>query len=337
MSEPRDVVRLAIAGTGSVSQVVHLPVLTAREDAHVVAVADVDQPRARAIAERFGVPRVATDDEILNDPTVEGVLICTPNAHHADLAVSALSAGKHVLVERPMAVDTQGVEQVLAAARAADRALVVGMPHRYRSDAVALQSFVAGGSLGTAYSVRGRFLKRAMSITSANWRRRRSVAGGGALMDLGVPLADLCLWLIGYPKIRRVSAVTATDDTEVEDAAVVVAETENGIALSLEVSWNLFADEDHYMARVLGREGSGWLPPLKVFKQLGGRPLDVTPQQPERRENAYMASYRRLLDRFIRMVAGERGIELPEEQLVLMSFIEAAYRSAREQSEILIP
>ncbi len=337
MSVSRDPVRLAIAGTGSVSQIVHLPVLTEREDAEVVAVADVDQPRARAIAERFGVRRVTTDEEILTDPSIEGILICTPNASHEELAIGALGAGKHVLIERPMAVDADGVERVLAAARAAERAVLVGMPHRYRSDAVALQSFVAGGSLGSAYSVRGRFLKRAMSVTTANWRRRPSVAGGGALMDLGVPLADLCLWLVGYPKIRRVSAVTLTGDAEVEDAAAVVAETENGIALSLEVSWNLFADEDHYVARVLGREGSGWFSPLRVFKQIGGRPIDVTPEQPDVRENAYMASYRRLLDRFVRVVSGERGIEHPEEQVTLMSFIEAAYRSAREQSEILIP
>ena len=336
MKRHSDPIRVAIAGTGSVSQVVHLPILAERSDVEIAAVTDIDFPKAQMIADRFGVSRVATDEEVLGDDGIDAVIICTPNARHEELAIAALQSGKHILVERPMALDSAGVERVLAAARDAERSVLVGMPHRYRSDASALRSFVAGGSLGDTYSVRGRFHKRAMSIGRASWRRRSSVSGGGALVDLGVPLADLCLWLVGYPRIRRVSAVTSTGDAEVEDAAAVLAETENGIALSLEVSWNVFTDSDQFVARVFGREGSGWLPPLHVQRMLGGRPMDATPQQPKQAENAYMGSYRRLLDRFVGVVAGERGSELPQEQVVLMSFIEAAYRSAREQSEIVL-
>ena len=327
-------VRVALAGVGAISQVVHLPILADRSDVELVALADLDQAKAKTIAHRYGVPRVATDAELLADDSIDALVLCTPNHQHEDLAVRAMEAGKHLLVERPLALTAAGVERVIEVARVAGKTLQVGLPHRHRPDALALHSFVAGGELGPVYSVRASTLNRKLPLPKATWRQRRIEAGGGALMDLGVALADLALWLIGYPEVKRVSAVTSTGDYEVEDAASLVAETVNGISLSLEVSWSLFARSDQSNARILGREGSGWLPPLAVFKQLGGRPLEVTPDQPDLKENAYMASYRRLLDRFVRSVSGERAPELPTEQVGLMRLIEAAYRSAQEQTEV---
>ncbi len=334
MMEGRPPLKVALAGVGAVSQVAQLPILKSRSDVAVVAVADRDHAKATAIAQRFDIPHVRTDREILDDPEIAGFIICTPNSSHEDLAIRALAAGKHVFVERPLALDPAGVERVLAAAKAADRSVVVGLPHRHRPDSIALHSFVAGGELGPVYAVRGKILNRKLTLPRATWRQRSSEAGGGAWMDLGVPLADLALWLVGYPKVARVSAVTSTGDYEVEDAAVILAETENGISLTLEVSWSLFADSDRYSTQVLGRAGSGWLPPLAVYKQLGGRPIEVTPDQPQLAENVYMASYRRLLDRFIRSLHHDRAPELPSEQIEVMRLIEGAYRSAREGAEV---
>lgn len=155
-------------------------------------------------------------------------------------------------------------------------------------------------------------------------------------MDLGVQALDLCLWLVEYPRFTRVVASRHMSDYPVEDAATLMAVTEGGIALTLEVSWTLFAAEDRHFARVMGLEGSGSLPPLEVYKQLGGRPLDVTPRQPRPRggENPYTNAYRRELDHFVRTVAGEAEAPPPEEQIELMAMIEAAYRSAEEGREV---
>jgi predicted dehydrogenase len=155
-------------------------------------------------------------------------------------------------------------------------------------------------------------------------------------MDLGVPSLDLCMWLVGYPKVTRVTCVTTRGDHEVEDAATVMTETENGIAFTLEVSSRYFAGEDRYYARVMGTEGSASLPPLEIFKQLGGRPLEVTPRQPRPRggENPYTNAYRRQLDYFVRAVAGTGEAPLPVEQVALMALIQAAYRAADERREV---
>ena len=106
--------------------------------------------------------------------------------------------------------------------------------------------------------------------------------------------------------------------------------------LSAEVSWDYFSDQDRHHIRVMGTEGTGSLPPLAVYKQLGGRPMDVTPRQPRPRggENPYTNAYRREIDHFIRTVAGTGDATPPTEQAALMALIEAAYRSAREGHEV---
>ena len=337
MNRPRRPVRIGVLGTGAVSQIVHLPILSERTDVEVVAVSDTDVPKAKAIAARFNVKSVVSDQELLEGDLVDGVVISTPNHLHEVQGLAALKAGKHVLVERPLALTARGVDRLLKAARKSGRVLMAGMSHRYRPDAAALASFVAGGELGQVYQVRGSWLNRKLHLNRPTWRQSRELSGGGALMDLGVPALDLCLHIAGYPQISRVSAVTSKGEYEVEDAALVTASTED-LAVTVEVSWSFFGSEDRQFFRVMGSEGSGSLPPLQVYKQLGGRPLDVTPHRPVPRgvENPYHAAYRRELDLYVSAMAGERDLPLPEEQRALMEVIEAAYRSAAKGREVTL-
>ena len=336
MTEGGSPVRVGVIGTGAISQVVHVPIFAEREDVDLLAVADADLHKAEALSQRFGVPLVLTDDALITHDELDAVVICTPNYLHEGMAIAALEAGKHVFVERPLATTSEGAKRVLDAAERAGKVLVVGMPHRFRPGVAALRNFIAGGELGDLYAVRGSWMTRLMPGSRHTWRYDRQEAGGGALIDLGVPALDLCLWLVGFPAMKRVSCVTARVESSVEDAATLMAESEEGIALTLEVSNRLFAGDDRYYARVMGTEGSGSLPPLEVFKQLGGRPMDVTPRQPRPQggENPYTNAYRRLLDDFVQSVAGRSDAELPREQVALMGFIEAAYRSAEAGREV---
>lgn len=331
----REAVRVGIIGTGSISQVAHLPILSERDDVDVVAVSDLDRAKAETLAARFDVPRVLTDREVIEDDEVQAAVICTPNHLHESLAIAALEGGKHVLVERPLALTPEGVQRVLDAAQVAGRCVAVGMNHRFRPDVGALASFVASGELGEVYAVRASYLTRSMPNIRSTWRQRREEAGGGALMDLGVQILDLAFRLVGYPRIVRVSAVLSGGE-DVEAAASVLAVSEAGTAFSVEVSWSLFGGEDRHYARVMGTEGSGSLPPLEIHRQLGGRPMDVTPRQPTPRggEHRYTNAYRRLLDQFVRSVAGECEMAPPIEQVHLMEVMQAAYRSAEAGREV---
>jgi predicted dehydrogenase len=252
------------------------------------------------------------------------------------MAIAALEAGKDVFVERPLATTSVGAARVIEVAERTGRVLVVGMPHRFRPGVVALRSFIAGGELGDVYAVRGSWMTRPVPSARPSWRQERQVAGGGALIDLGVPALDLCLWLIDFPTMKRVACVTSPTDGTVEHAATLMAETADGVALTLEVSNKLFASEDRYYARVMGTEGSGSLPPLEVYKQLGGRPLEVTPRQPKPSggENPYTNAYRRQLDDFVQTVTGRREPEPQHAQVALMALVEAAYQAAETGREV---
>ena len=336
MSERSDAVQLAIVGTGAISQVVHVPIFVERQDVDVVALADADPHKARTLADRFGVPRVLGWEEIVEDPDIDAIVITTPNHLHEEMSVRALEAGKHVMVERPIASNSEGAAHIIDVAERTGKILMLGMPHRYRPEVTALRSFVAGGELGELYSVHGSWMTRPMAVTRPTWRQRRDTAGGGALIDLGIPALDLSLWMSGFPKVKRVSCILTYGDYEVEDAATLLAETEEGIAITVEVSNQLYASEDHFLGRVLGTEGSGTLPPLRVYRHLGGRPLEVTPRQgtPRGGENAYTNAYRRLLDEFVRAVQGRATVPVPREQVMLMRIVEAAYEAAASGREV---
>lgn len=335
MTERPEAIRLGIVGTGAISQVVHVPILTERADVNVMALADADPHKAKTLAERFGVPRVMEWEALVEDPELDAVVLTTPNHLHEGMGVRALEAGKHVMLERPLASTSEGAKHIVEVAERTGRILMLGMPHRFRPEVSALRNLVAEGELGQLYSVRGSWMTRPATVTRPTWRQRRDT-GGGALIDLGVPALDLCLWLTGSPKIVRVSCVLTYGEFEVEDAATLMAEAENGMALSLEVSNRLFASEDRFHARVLGTEGSGALPPLRVFRQLGGRPLEVTPRQPTPSggENPYTNAYRRLLDEFVRAVKGQADVPVPREQIELHRLVEAAYEAAASGREV---
>lgn len=331
-------VRVAVLGTGAISQIVYLPILSERPDVDLVAVSDVDKHKARVLADRFEVPRVADDEELFSDPALEAVIVCTPNHLHERQSIDALEGGKHVLVERPVALQPEGVRRIQAAAERAQRKVVAAMVHRYRPDVAALASFVSGGELGRIYSAHGAWLNRRIPVQRLTWRQRFVEGGGGALMDLGVPALDLCLWMLGYPHLSTVKARLALGEYEVEDAATVMVESDTGLTITVDVSWSYFAGEDLHYTRLLGTEGSASLAPLQVYKQLGGRPLDVTPRQPLPRggENPYTNAYRREIDHFLRAIKGESEAPFPNEQADLMKLIAAAYRSAQEGREVAL-
>ncbi len=329
--------RIAIVGTGAVTQVVHLPILVRMPRCRVVAVCDVHQHKARTIAERFEIPHSygSIDAMLAAEKELDAVVLCAPNHLHAELAEQVLRSGYHVICERPLATTAQEAHRVLEAARAADRHVLVALNHRFRPDATALRRFIQSGELGEIFYIRTAWLNRRMRQPTRGWRRERALSGGGVLMDLGIQALDLAFWILGYPKADRVTAHTrTTPGEEVEDSAVVLLRTETGITIIVEVTWELIADRDRHSLYVLGTRGSGSLSPFAVHREADAGILDVTPPLPEGKENVYTASYREELSYFLAVLRGERSADLPVNQEVLMRVIEACYRSAAEAREI---
>lgn len=336
MSSNPDPVRLALVGAGAIAQVAHLPILSRMRRVELAMICDEDRSRARAIADRFGVPRVGrSPEDAWTDDEVDGVLICTPSYLHAEQARAALEAGRFVLCEKPLGLSPEEARRVLEAP-GADTRLMVAMNQRYRPDVATLKPFVAGAELGRVYYLRAGWLNRRVGRTRRSWRQRRATAGGGALMDLGYQMLDLALWVLDYPEPQRVAAhVYRAPGMEVEEAGVLLVTLADGRVVNLEVTWNLLAERERQYLHLLAESGSASLAPLSVYKDLDGQLLDVTPPPPSpSRENQYMASYRQELLHFVEAIRGEREVRRPAEHLTLLRILEAAYRSAAEGREV---
>jgi predicted dehydrogenase len=327
-------IRLGLVGAGAIAQLAHLPVLSKIRGARLVAICDNDGPKAGALAQRLGVPDIFTDiDELLDSDELDAVIICTPNHLHEPHVLRALKAKVHVLCERPLSLTTGGVNRILAAAAATDRKVVVGNNHRFRSDVQQLRRFLEGGELGRVSGMRaGQYQFRSMQ---KGWRNSKAEAGGGAFLEYGYPLVDLALWLSDFPEPVR---ITAHMDRErpgsVEDSMLVHLECVNGISYSFDVSWAYVGQEERLWFEVVSKRGSARLSPLRVVKELNGRPLNVSPTGASARESVFLQSYLAELTHFVSMVKEESPYEVPDDQLKVMRIMDAAYKSAEEGREI---
>lgn len=329
-------VRVAVLGSGGAAQVVHLPILKRLPDLEVVALVDVQEQKARTIAERFGVPHVGrTLEDLERFDGVDAVVVCTPNDTHEELVTGALEAGYHVLCERPLSTGSESAARMIEAARAADRQLMVAMNQRFRFDVRAIRQFVASGELGEVFFVRAAWLNQRVRRPRRGWRRERDRSGGGVLMDLGVQAIDLALWLLDYPLVERVTA-RFHGAGDVEDSAVVLMALAGGATASVEATWELMEERDRHSAYVLGTRGSAGTTPFRVLKELETGLADVTPPLDVGSGSLYTASYRQEWAEFLRLVRGEKPLEPEEDHVRLLQVVEACYRSAAEGREVAV-
>ncbi len=333
---PQPESRIALVGAGAIAQLAHLPVLAKIKGATLVAICDNDGPKAGALAQRLGVPDVFTDiDELLEYGRLDAVIIATPNHLHEPHVLRALKARVHVLCERPLSLTSAGVNRILTSAQAAGRIVVVGNNHRFRSDVQQLNRFLQGGELGRILGMRAGHYQ--VATGQQGWRFRKAEAGGGAFFEHGYPLLDLALWLADFPEPVRVSAhADQSRPGTVEDTMLVHLESGNGVNFSFDVSWAYVGQEERWWFEVISTRGSARLAPLRVVKELNGRPTNVSPTGASARESVFLQSYRAELAHFVAMLHNQAPYEAPDDQLKVMRVMEAIYRSSEEGREIRI-
>jgi predicted dehydrogenase len=334
MSDP---IRLGIIGAGAITQVAHLPVLRKLKGVQVVGICDADLPKARALADRFQVGDAFADiDELLEFEQLDAIAICTPNHLHEPHVVAALSAGAHVLVERPLALNLAGAQRLLRQAEKRGKLLVVGMNHRYRADVQLVRSFLQSGELGKLESIRGSWHVFRPTRAQLGWRQRRDESGGGAMLDLGHAILDLGLWLANNPKPVRVSASLPGSESargvETSGSAFVICE--GGLSIFLDVTWHHVGEGERFGLGLRATKGTAGINPLHVWKELHGVPTDVAPTGAISRENAFTASYRAEWAHFLAVLNGEAKPFDNTEQLTLHRILDAIYKSAAEGKDV---
>src|SRR3569833_3170974 len=279
---------------------------------------DNKHPKARALADRFGIPDVFTDiEDLLELEDLDAVVIATPNHLHEPHVLSALASKRHVLCERPLSLTSRGVERILSAAARAERTVTVANNHRYRSDVQALSRFIQGGELGKIVGMRtGAYhIQRA----AEGWRFRRAESGGGAFMDYGVPLLVLALWLADYPDPVRVTTLMdrGRGASAVEESMVVQLECAGGQSFLFDVSSAYVGEEERWWFEVLAARGSARLAPLRVVKELNDRATNISPNKTTKRKSTNKQTNHAKLAHFLAVARGETDYEAPTDQVVL--------------------
>ena len=193
---PADPVRIAIVGCGAIAQLGHLPGAMASDAVTVTCLIDQDEERARAMAQQFGIPQVATQIDAAADHAEAAVVALPPHLHRM-AAETLLGGGLHVLMEKPLATSLADCDAMLAAAKAANRVLAVAMMRRFAPSARYLKAAIASGMLGTIrrYEARSGAADAWPSVSPFTFDPAQ--AGGGALISNGCHDLDLLFWLLG--------------------------------------------------------------------------------------------------------------------------------------------
>ena len=200
-------IKIGIIGAGSISHYHMTGYQANRDSARIEAVCDLNEARARAFADQYNIPHVYTDIEtMLSDAPLDAVSVTTWNNAHAPAAIAALRAGKHVLCEKPLAMNARQAQEMADAAKSACKLLMVGFVRLFAENTSAMKAVIDSGDLGDIYSCRLNLVRRWGN--PGGWFSDKRRSGGGALIDLGVHIIDLARYLAGSPQPVSVYAAT---------------------------------------------------------------------------------------------------------------------------------
>lgn len=232
--------RIGFVGLGWIGRK-RLDAVAMRTDIAVAALVDSDAERMHEAQQAYSQATVSTQFEALLDADLDGIVIATPNAQHAEQAIACLERGIAVFCQKPLASRAADVERVVAAAREADRLLGVDFSYRHVQGMAALRERILRGDLGEISAIDLIFHND--YGPNKQWCFDRQRSGGGCLLDLGVHLIDLALWLQNAPNMRVKSSRLYSQgrrasSNDIEDLAFVELEQENGAVIRIACSWN---------------------------------------------------------------------------------------------------
>ena len=242
--------RMAIIGCGGIANGAHASNYEKIDNIEIVALCDILPERTAAMKEKYkscaGAWETTDYNDIVNAPDVDAVDICTPNYLHAPIAIACLDAGKHVLTEKPDAMTVAEVEAMKEASERNGRVLMAMRNNRFNPSTLHALKAIANDEYGKFYAGRCGWTRRRGIPGDGSWFADKSKSGGGPLIDLGVHMIDLAMYLMGNPKPVAVSGATYREIAgknekggkfDVEDLAMGFIKFDNGASLQLEFSW----------------------------------------------------------------------------------------------------
>ncbi len=194
-------IRIGVIGAGNIGNV-HLQHFSKLSDlCEIHAITDVYLPLAESRAKQYTIPHVfASTNELIQHPEIDAVIVGVPNQFHAPLAIQALEAGKHVLLEKPMGIDADAARLIYSASKKTDKVLMIAHQMRWEYVSMMIKEQIERGELGQIYTAKTGWYRRKGIPGWGTWFTRMDQSGGGPLIDIGVHMLDLALYLMGHPK-----------------------------------------------------------------------------------------------------------------------------------------
>ena len=347
-------IRIGMLGAGAISAH-HIEAINAHPNAEVIAIADKSRPRTKALAARFGIAKRYTQmEDLIANPDVDAVSIALPNALHSPASLAALKTGKHVLLDKPFAMNIKEATKIAETARAARRKFCVGMNQRFTPDAQMIKTLVERGELGEVYRAKAYWVRRSGIPKFGTWFSQKKLAGGGSLLDIGVHMLDLSLYLLGNFRPVSVSGNVWTQfgnrglgegswghsDAgkrifDVDDSASAFIRLRGGAVVQLEIAWAQHqAQDDDNGVQLFGTEGGTISNPATLYRngardggyetvQLKGVPIKLP----------HCCRHRNWID----AILGQAKLECTVQQaLAVQKTIDAIYQSAKTGKEVRI-
>jgi predicted dehydrogenase len=333
----------------------HAKSYKAVKDVELSAIADIDEARARKVANELGIPNVYTDyKEMLKKEKPDAVSVGLPNYLHKKVTIDAIKAGANVLCEKPMAMNAQEAEEMVEEAAKSKKILMIGFCHRFRADSKLLKEIINKGHLGEIYHAQAFALRRRGIPGLGGWFTTKSKSGGGGMIDIGVHILDLTMWEMGFPKPVSVSGAAymkfghKKDYTyvsmwgnkveggtyDVDDFACGFIRFDNDATISLEVSWAANLNNEGFYSIILGDKAGAKLDAyedLKIYTEQYGKIVDIFPKY------AKEDNWINQISHFVDCVKNnKKPISPGEHGLVVQKVLDAIYLSSETKKEVKI-
>jgi len=345
--------RCAVIGTGSIG-LDHLNTLLHCPRASAVAVADTNADRLKEATDRYKIGRSYTDyHDLLDQPDIDAVTVAVPNYLHAKVSMDALQARKHVLLEKPMAMNAKEAAKIVEVARKMKRTFMVAQTFRFNRHTQMARAVVDRGDLGEVYHARCFWLRRSGIPRIGSWFTRRQFSGGGCTADIGLHMLDACLHLLNEFDVKSVTAQTFArfgnrgvgemdwgrseidpkKPFDVEDSSVVLLRLKSGRTVWMESSWagHHAPDAREYGIDLLGTTAGLSLYPARLYRPgpNGFETINLSLHVPHHTEDR--------IHHFVSCaLEGRKPLVTPEQSLKLQTVLDAIYASAAAGKEVRV-
>ena len=328
--------KIGLLGTGIIIRNFHILTLINNPLAELVAVGNLHQDSLRKIADDFKIPKTYTDfAEMAADPDIDAVVNALPNYLHAPVTIQMLKAGKHVLCEKPMALSVKECEDMIDTAKKTGYKLMIAHMWRFDREIIWLRNVIMSGKLGKIFKAKSHEVLIydifGEDPSTKSWFVNKSLAGGGAMTDMGIHSFDTLRFVLGDIRPTKVFAKIGTyfKDIEVEDTATLMLEFEGGIISLIEAGWyNLYADEKQGYTQIFGTKGYARAVPSELQIEIEGEWSFVKPQIPQRNQQEDLSAFQAQMDHFLNcIIKNKEPSPNGNDGLWAMKILEAAYHS----------